>query len=433
MEAKPSLLIVGAGVAASELALQCRQGGWTGDITLIGDEPVLPYNRPPLSKTWLDAAPDLASLLVRPQAAYHKAGIACITGRGVTAIDRPRKQLHLADGEVMAYSQLALCTGGRPRPWAAPGLAAGDRPANLHVLRSLADAERLRPVLVPGARLVVVGAGYVGLEVAATARKRGASVMVVEAQPRVLARSTGASVSGFYADLHRGHGVDLRTATTVQQVERAGDRPDAAITALCIGGHGEAGVEQVPCDQVLVGIGLLPNAELAAAAGLAVDGGVLVDELSRTSDPDIVAAGDCCVRDLGGGRRLRLESVPNALEQARAAASWLTGQPRPNRSVPWFWSDQYGLKLQMVGLSAGHERVLLRGPLGEQGFVAFYLQGDQVIAAEAINRPAEFMQAKRLVAARCAVNGEQLVDESLPLKDLVTAALATTVQADSQH
>lgn len=418
MESPPSLVIIGAGAAASELAIQARQGGWAGAITLIGDEPVLPYNRPPLSKTWLDSTPDPAGLLIRPQLAYDKAGIVCLTGCSVSAIDRARKQVQLADGSRLPYARLALCTGGRPRPWVAEGLPAGDRPANLHVLRSVADAERLRPVIKPGVRLAVVGAGYVGLEVAASARKLGASVTVLEAQPRVLSRSTGESVSGFYAALHRSHGVDLRTGTAVLAVERCGAGPEAPIAALRVGADLSEWV-RLPCDQVLVGIGMLPNVELAVAAGLAVDGGVLVDELSRTSDPDIVAAGDCCVRDLGQGGRLRLESVPNALEQARAAASWIVGKPKPNHSVPWFWSDQYGLKLQMAGLAAGHDRMVLRGALGTQSFMAFYLKGGAVIAAEAVNRPAEFLQAKRLVATGAAVDAERLADETVPLKELV--------------
>lgn len=414
MNSVETLLILGAGAAASELAVQARQGGWAGPIVMVGDEPVLPYHRPPLSKAWLAGKTDLAALLIRPAAVYDKAEVRWLAGRTAVAVEPEGRTVTLDDGQVLPYTKLALCTGGRPRPWVTHGLSAGDAPRNLRVLRHLVDAEALRAGLAPGVRLAVVGAGYVGLEVAASARELGAQVSVIEAQPRVLARATGESVSSFYATLHRDHGVDLRLGTAVSGVERAGPGADAPITALLLGDG-----SRLEADLVVVGIGMLPNAELAAVAGLRMEGGaVVVDALSRTSDPDIVAAGDCTVQDLGDGERQRLESVPNALEQARAAASWLIGKPKPNRSVPWFWSDQYGLKLQMAGLSAGHDQVVCRGAPGTAGFVAFYLRDGAVIAAEAVNRPQDFMQAKRLVGVRAVVDPTQLADQAVALKDL---------------
>lgn len=415
MDAESSLVIVGGGNAASELAVQARQGGWAGAITMVGNEPVLPYHRPPLSKAYLKAQADMDSLSIRPTAAYERAGVIWRGETTVTAIDRAARQVHLSDGGMLPYQRLALCTGGRPRRWSPPGLPEDARPSNLLSLRTLADADALRAALRPGVRLVIIGAGYVGLEVAASAVALGAQVTVLEALPRVLARSTSEVLSRFYESEHRAHGVDLRTGATVQHVERAGPEISAAITALQIRGGG-----LVPADVVLAGIGMLPNAELATAAGLEVEGGIVVDELSRTSDPEIVAAGDCTVqRDAATGRLLRLESVPNALEQARAAASGLCGKPRPNRSVPWFWSDQYQLKLQMVGLAAGHDRFVCRGTLSADGFIAFYLREGVLIAAEAVNRAPEFMLAKRLVAAAVRPDPQRLADAATPLKDLL--------------
>ena len=415
MDAESSLVIVGGGNAASELAVQARQGGWAGAITMVGNEPVLPYHRPPLSKAYLKAQADMDSLSIRPTAAYERAGVIWRGETTVTAIDRAARQVHLSDGGMLPYQRLALCTGGRPRRWSPPGLPEDARPSNLLSLRTLADADALRAALRPGVRLVIIGAGYVGLEVAASAVALGAQVTVLEALPRVLARSTSEVLSRFYESEHRAHGVDLRTGATVQHVERAGPEISAAITALQIRDGG-----LVPADVVLAGIGMLPNAELATAAGLEVEGGIVVDELSRTSDPEIVAAGDCTVqRDAATGRLLRLESVPNALEQARAAASGLCGKPRPNRSVPWFWSDQYQLKLQMVGLAAGHDRFVCRGTLSADGFIAFYLREGVLIAAEAVNRAPEFMLAKRLVAAAVRPDPQRLADAATPLKDLL--------------
>lgn len=409
MSFSDTLLIVGAGNAGSELAVSARQLGWTGPIALLGEEHCLPYHRPPLSKAFLHGTATLDSLTMRPQEAYEKAEIDVRLGVRIASIDRAVKTVQLQDGSTLPYHKLALCTGGRPRPLVADGLAAGAAPGNLHVLRTQADAQAIRESLVEGTRLVVIGGGYVGLEVAASARKLGAGVTVLEAQPRVLARVTGEAMSAFYTAVHREAGVDIRTGVAVQRIEC--DEGGRVRAVICSDGA------RLPADCVVVGVGMLPNAELAAAAGLAVDGGIVVDALSVTSDPDIVAAGDCTVHDHAlYARRVRLESVPNALEQARAAASALCGKPKPNHAVPWFWSDQYDLKLQMVGLSAGFEQCVLRGTPQERNFIAFYLRDGCVIAADAVNRPADFMVAKRLVAAACRIDPGQLTDAAVPLK-----------------
>lgn len=417
MTADDSLLVVGAGHAGCELALAARQAGWLGPIRLLGDEAELPYHRPPLSKAYLHGKSDRTALQLRAPVAYEAAGIELLTGRQVVAIDAAARQVQLADGSSMAYARLALCTGGRPRPFVADGLPADAQPSNLHYLRTLADADAIRAALQPGTRLVVVGGGYVGLELAASALQIGAQVTVLEAMPHVLARVTGTQVAAFYEAQHRAAGVLLHTGFSVARVVRQDSTPHAAITALL-----SADGRRIEADLVVAGIGMLPNVALAAGAGLEIDAGIVVDAGACTSDPHIVAAGDCTVQHSAlYGRRLRLESVPNALEQARAAAATLVGKPVPPRAAPWFWSDQYGLKLQMVGLSQGHDACVLRGDMATHKFIAFYLRDGVLIAADAVNRPADFVQAKRLVAAAARVDPRTLADETAPLKELASA------------
>ncbi|MDB5750965.1 MAG: pyridine nucleotide-disulfide oxidoreductase [Ramlibacter sp.] len=407
------LLIVGAGHAGSELAIAARNGGWSGGITLLWDETALPYHRPPLSKAYLAGKADAESLALRPRSSYDDAKVTLRPGARMQSIDRGNRRVTLADGTVLPYDKLALCTGGRPRPLACSGLPAGGA-ANLLYLRTLADAEGIRLRLVAGSRLVVIGGGYIGLEVAASARAIGAEVTLLEAQPRVLARVAGAEISAFYESVHRDAGVDLRTGVLVEAVEMAGDQ---IVTVLCAGG------ERVPADLVVAGLGMLVNVEAAQAAGIATEAGIPVDERACTADTDIVAAGDCTLQQSAHyARELRLESVPNALEQARAAAAWLCGKPKPAAGIPWFWSDQYDLKLQMAGLSQGHDRCILRGDPARRSFSAFYLQGNRLLAIDAVNRPAEFMLAKRLLGPGCVADPERLADETVPLKDLLAQA-----------
>lgn len=417
MDITETLVIVGAGHAGVELAFAARQQGWIGAIVLLGEEDHLPYHRPPLSKAFLCGTVDASSLALRQATAFESNGIQLRLGAHVRSIDRVTHQVLLEDGSSLVYTKLALCTGGRARVLEVPGMEGGP-PLNLYSLRTQADAQAIGASVSQGARVVIIGAGYVGLEVAASARKLGAVVTVLEAQPRVLARVTGVTLSGFYESVHREAGVDVRTNASVRAIER--DVSGAVTTVVC--GDGE----RLPADVVIVGIGMFPDTALAERAHLRVEGGIVVDEHSITSDPDIFAAGDCTVHDSAlYGRRVRLESVPNALEQARAAAGWLCGKPKPNQAVPWFWSDQYDLKLQMTGLSDGHDACVVRGSLADHSFCAFYLREGRVIAADAVNRPADFMMAKKAVAASVMANPQALADISLPLKDLLTGTAPT--------
>ena len=415
IESDEVLTVIGAGQAGAELAVQAREAGWRGRIVLAGDEPALPYHRPPLSKAYLAGTAALETLAVKAQATYEQAGIELVLGRRVAAVDRLARRVEFDGGPALDYSRLAFATGGRPRRL--PAAAAGaDRADNFHYLRTLADVDRIRARFVDGARLVIIGGGYVGLEVAAVAVKQGLHVVVLEAAERVLSRVTAPAVSSFYESVHRKAGVDVRTGAQVETFELDHDRR-RVVAVQCVDG------ERLACDLVVAGIGLVPNTELAAACGLAVDDGILVDAASRTSDPNIVAAGDCTrYNSVLYGRSIRLESVPNALEQARCAAATLNGKERRNASVPWFWSDQYDLKLKMVGLSQGYDRLVLRGSPDTGSFCAFYLKGRRILAVDTVNRVPDFMTAKRLVGERVEVDPDHLANEAVPLKDLLPAA-----------
>lgn len=410
-----TVAIVGAGQGGAEVATLLRQNGHRGRIILFGDENVLPYMRPPLSKAYLAGEIGADALTYKAQIAYDKAVVELQLGRRVATIDRAAKRLSLEGGEEVAYGKLVIATGGRARKLDVPGAELG----NIFYLRTIADVERLQPQISAGRRLVIIGAGYVGLEVAAVAIKRGLKVTVLEAAPRVLARVTAPEVSAFYERFHRAAGVEIRTGVSVSGF--AADSSGASVSAV----QCEGGVE-IPADFALVGVGLVPNTELAEAAGLAVDGGIVVDAFSRTSDPNIFAIGDCAVHAEHGflRRKIRLESVPNALEQARAAAACITGKPLPPAVAPWFWSDQYDLKLQMAGISDGYDELTIRGSTTGSSFIAFYLREGRVIATDAINRPSEFMAAKRLIGDRIKASAADLADEAVSLKSLIAAAAA---------
>jgi len=411
-------LIVGAGHAAGELAGSLRQGGFAGGITMVGEEPHLPYQRPPLSKAFLSGEADIEAIQLKSRATYDKARIDVRLSMRVVGVDRAGKHVTLADGSRERYDKLILATGGRPRVLDIPGLQAPGSLTNLHYLRTIRDAERMRHQLKHGFSLVIVGGGYIGLEVAAVARRHGLRVTVLETLPRVLARVTAPELSLFYEEVHRGAGVDLRTGTMIRDVQI--DESADAITAVsCMNG------DVIPADLVVIGVGLIPNTEVAEQAGLAVDNGIVVDEFARTADPDIFAIGDCSNHPSSlYGRRIRLESVPNAVLQARTVAALLCGKPLPPAAVPWFWSDQYDLKLQIVGLSQGYDRLVVRGKFEDRSFIAFYLRDAHVVAADAVNRPKEFLLAKRLVADNISISStDQLRDESLPLQDLLKSTI----------
>jgi len=401
-------VIVGAGQAGGEVASALRQFGYQGSITLVGDEPYPPYRRPPLSKAYLSGDVTLESLYLKPTAAYQKVNIECRFGVGVERIDREQKRLHLFDGSKLGYEQLVLATGGRARRLALPG---AEHP-NVFYIRTVHDIELLRAEFQQGARLAVIGGGYVGLEAASVGIKKGLTVTVIEAAERVLSRVTAPQLSAFYERVHRAHGVDLRTGVGVRELEGA-----ERVEALRLSDG-----ERIPVDLVVVGIGLIPNAELAEAAGLTVGNGIVVDAHGRTSDPSIYAAGDCALHEnTFYGRHMRLESVPNASEMARLVAGNICGKDVRFAAVPWFWSDQYNLKLQMVGLSQGYSEIAIRGDIHGESFTVFYLHDHAVIAADAVNRPPDFVAAKRLVAERHRVSVQQLADESAPLKNLFAA------------
>lgn len=408
-------LIVGAGHAGSEAAISLRQNGYAGRILLAGDEPHLPYHRPPLSKAYLQGAVTADALLIRPRAAYEKADIELLPGTTVLDLDLVNRTAAFSDGTTQPWNQLILATGSRPRALPASCLEGGGQPANLHYLRSLADATALAAQLLPGRRLVIVGGGYIGLEVAASAIKLGVSVTVLEAQPRVLARVTAAEVSAFYERIHRDAGVDIRIDA---QLERFQTDDNGNVRAV-LTTRGES----IDADLVLVGVGALPNTELAERAGLRTDNGIVVDESNCAAAPGVHAIGDCCSRYSSAyGRHLRLESVPNAMEQARIAAAAITGKPAPAIAPPWFWSDQYDLKLQIAGLNAGYDQVVLRGSPDDSSFVAFYLQAGRIIAADCVNRATEFAAIKKLVQQRSSIPAPLLADPGVVLKALLETA-----------
>ncbi len=402
------IIIVGGGQAGATVAQDLRKRGFEGEITILGDEPQLPYRRPPLSKAYLAGEASEESLYQMKAPILEKNAIRYRGDGRVARIDRAQRMVELENGERLGYDKLVLATGGRARPLPLPG---ADAP-NVHLLRTVADVDAIRADLASARRVVIVGGGFIGLEAAAVARKLGLEVTVLEGLPRVLARVTAPQMSAFYEQAHRRHGVDLRTGA---QVSGLLGSPRVERVQL-------AGGEELPADVVIVGIGLIPNTELAADAGLEVDNGIVVDAFGRSSDPDILAAGDCTNHPSAFyGRRIRLESVNNALEQARTVSATIMGEESPYDSVPWFWSDQYDLKLQMVGLSEGYDDCVLRGDMEGGHFALFYLKGGVIIAADTVSDPKDFMVAKKLVAARVQASPDQLADSSTPLSALLPA------------
>ena len=399
-------LIIGASHAGAQLATTLRKEGWEGKILVIGDEDILPYHRPPLSKALMTGEKEPDQLDIIKVTAYEKANVEFKLSTRVESIDRDNKQVVLVGGETLSYDKLALCTGARVRKLDIPG---GDL-AGVHYLRTMADAQAIKANVKPGGKAVIVGGGYIGLETASSLRKLGMEVSVLEMMGRVLERVTAPELSDYYTQLHEGHGVKIHT--------------DAQALAL----EGSERVEKVVCnndlsldaDLVIIGIGVIPNIELAEAAGLEVGNGVIVNDRACTNDPDIVAAGDCTFHpnDLLGFQ-LRLESVPNAMEQARTAAATICGNDKTYHALPWFWSDQYDIKLQIAGFNKGYDKVVLRGEPSSNQFVAWYLKGEQVLAADCINSGKEFMLAKKLLAAKVTATPEQLADVDFDLKTLL--------------
>lgn len=407
---EPHIIIVGAGQAGLQAGESLRAGGFEGRITLLGDEPYHPYHRPPLSKAWLAGDMESEQLVMRAQAALDRKSIEVQTGSQVAAIDVPAHTVRLTDGSSLAYSGLVLATGATPRriPYAA------DAGELVRVLRSRDDAsaisDRLKACAEHNLPVIVVGGGFIGLEVAATARKLGLSVTILEAAPRLLGRVLAPALSDWYANLHTGHGAELVLNASIQSIEKT-----AAHTAevrLADGRTWSAGL-------VLVGIGVTANDTLAREAGIECDGGIVVDACGRTSAPDVVAAGDCTARRLDDGGLLRLESVQNAIEQGRAAASALLGLERPFVAAPWFWSDQYDKKLQIAGLSRGADAWAVRGDMQSGGpFSIYHFQAGKLIAVDSVNASKEHLTARNLLNAGVSPTPEQVADTAFDLAAL---------------
>ena len=402
-----TFIIAGASHAAAMLAPALRQQGWQGRIVVVGAEASIPYHRPPLSKDYLAGAKSLDEILIRPASVYEQSEVEFILDTSVDAIDRQVKTVRLSNGETLPYSKLALTVGSRVREVDLPGAALD----GVFYLRDLKDVERISPYIQPGANAVIVGGGYIGLETAAVLKGKGMNVTVLEMMERVLQRVTAPVLSEFYTRVHGEEGVDIRCGVAVSGFKGNGK----VAKVVCNDGL------EFAADLVIIGVGILPNTELAEAAGLEVDNGIIVNEQAQTSDPDIFAAGDCAnhhnpIYD----RRLRLESVQNATDQSRVAAAAACGKQANYNAVPWFWSEQYDLMLQIAGLSQGYDEIITRGdPAQGRSFAAFYLQKGRVLAVDAVNRPQEFMFTKRLIPMQRRVDRKKLADTDIPIKELL--------------
>ena len=400
------IVIVGAGQAGVQALDTLRRKGFVGEITLVGEEPWLPYQRPPLSKKFLSGSMERERLLIRPEAFFAEHKIRVLRERRVMRIDRAGRAIHLDDGVVVKYDKLLLATGSHPRRSSAPGADLG----GVHFLRNVADVERIRGEFVRGKRLVIVGAGYIGLEVAATASEMGLEVTVLEQAERVLSRVTCPQISSFYQSEHAKHGVRIVCGAQVSEIEGGADGRVRAVS--CDDGSSH------PADVALIGIGVNATDALAQEAGLECANGIVVDQHCRTSDPHIYAAGDCTSHpNIHYGRRVRLESVDNAFEQGTSAALNMLGIPTPHDKLPWFWSDQYDLKMIIVGLSQGYDEVVMRGSVDARSFSACYLREGELIAVDTVNAPKDQMAARKLVAARARPDRVKLQEPAIPLRD----------------
>lgn len=397
------VIIVGAGHGGYQTAASLRQAGFSGRICLINDEAHLPYQRPPLSKAYIKGSAGPESLMFRPEKFYQDQTIELIAGRAVS-IDRAARRVHLASGETLAYGHLVLATGARNRLLDLPNANLPD----VKYLRILDDSEALRQIMPSKTRVVVIGAGFIGLEFAATARIKALEVDVLELAPRVMARAVTAEVSEYFQARHREAGIRIHLGVQATSIEAEGGKVTGI--SLSDGRH-------LPADLVVVGVGVLPNIELAAEAGLPVAAGIIVDEYLSTADPNISAIGDCALfASPRFGGSLRLESVQNATDHARCLAARLTGDKKPYDGHPWFWSDQGDDKLQMAGLTTGYDRVVLRGDPAKKAFSAFCYKGDELLGIESVNRAGDHMFGRRLFGMDRSITSEQAADEGFDLK-----------------
>jgi 3-phenylpropionate/trans-cinnamate dioxygenase ferredoxin reductase subunit len=404
------LVIIGGGHGAAQIAASLRQHKFDGDATLVSNEPVVPYQRPPLSKQYLSGELAAERLPILREQAYEGAHVALRLGVHADALDRTAKEVTLASGEVLPYDKLILAVGGHARRLTCPGADL----AGIHYVRTMADTDAMRGEFDAAKRVVIVGGGYIGLEIASVARKAGKEVTVLEAADRILGRVVAPEVSAFYHQMHTEEGVTIHTGQMVTEIEGT-DRASAVVT--------ESG-DRFPADMVVAGIGLVPNLELAESAGLAhVPQGVEVNDQCQTSDPDIYAIGDVTWHKSAlYDRWMRLESVPNAVEQAKVAVGHILGEDVRYEALPWFWSDQYGLKLQIAGLSQDYDTLVTRGSPQERSAAFFYLKDGKLIAADCVGRVPEFMNAKKLIASGTPVTADQLTDER-PFKEIAAELL----------
>ena len=401
---KKTCIVIGASHTGAQLVVSLRQGGWDGNIILIGDEPDLPYHRPPLSKDFMSGDKALDEILIRPGKVYEDADIDVRLNTRITHIDRNSKTIETDDGETLPYDKLVLATGARVRRLNIPG---GDLPGTFY-LRDTNDVRSIKDAVATDKRAVIIGGGYIGLETAASLTKKGMKVTVLEAMDRILQRVTAPVMSDFYRKVHTEEGVNIVESEMASMIEEA----DGALVVHSTDGN------TYPADIVIIGIGVIPNMELADMAGLETGNGIVVDEFCQTNDPDVYAAGDVTwhlnpIYDT----HLRLESVPNATEQAKVVAAHICGKPKPYNSLPWFWSDQFDLKLQIAGLFQGYDEIVLRGdPNAGRSFAAFYFAGNRFLAVDAVNAPREFMFARMALTKGQQLDKSILADPDADLK-----------------
>ena len=402
-------LIIGASHAAAQACVSLRQGGWTGEITVVGDEPNLPYHRPPLSKDFLSGQKDISDILIRPADAYKSADITMMLGTRIAAINPDEKTAITESAETLSFSKLILTTGARIRRLPIPGQ---DLP-HVYYLRDTQDVLAIKADVRAGKQAVIIGGGYIGLETAASLRKQGMEVTVLEAMDRILQRVTAPQLSAFYKRVHTEEGVKILENVGATEIVKTDD--GLAVKT----GDGQS----LPADMVIIGIGVIPNTELASEAGLTVGNGIEVNEFCQTSHADIYAAGDVTwhhnpIYD----RHIRLESVPNATEQAKVCADHINGKPKPYNSLPWFWSDQFDLKLQIAGLSTDYDDIIIRGDIeGSRSFAAYYFKGDKLLAVDAVNAPRDFMMTRMALSKGKNLDKAVLRDPEAELKSAMSS------------
>lgn len=400
------VVVVGGGHAAGQLAASLRQGGYSDSIKIVAGENHIPYQRPPLSKQYLQDKCGLERVYLRQAKFYSDKNIECLTGKWAAEIDSHSKEVVLKDGNRIGWQTLVLATGSSNRKLAVPG----SHLEGTFSLRSISDCNEIKQRIFPGARIAIIGGGYIGLEVAASCKGLGLDVVVIEVLDRVLARVVTPELSHFFQQLHESNGITIMSDSTVESIERGTNTQQLEVRL--------ARSRSIPADLVLVGIGIEPNVDLARDAGLSCNDGILVDEYCRTENENIFAIGDCSNQSSELlGRSIRLECVPSAMEQARCAAATIAGTPMPNISVPWFWSDQYDVKFQMAGFATEADSSVKREKQEDGSFMYFHFKNDVLLGSSSVNNPGEFLASRRLIGRRIAPDA--LADAKSDLRSLV--------------